>query len=105
MYNQGMKQYALKPEFGCAGELSVISIDIRRPPKKKSARRHPKKYRSIWERHFGIKIPAGYHIHHKDKDIFNSDPSNLLCLPKDEHIKLHEMKGDANAVRLLTRGK
>jgi hypothetical protein len=91
VYNQGMNQYALVPEF----------VDV---PEDVPVRRHPD-YRRTWEQHFKVTIPAGYHIHHKDKDIFNSDPSNLLCLPKDEHIKLHEMKGDKKAVLMLTRGR
>ena len=54
------------------------------------------KYRSIWEQHFRIKIPEGYVIHHKDKDQNNNNPHNLLCMPRDEHNKLHWDMGDHN---------
>jgi hypothetical protein len=60
-------------------------------------------HRKAWEQHFKVKIPAGYHIHHKDKDKTNNNPVNLLCCPVDVHILIHEMKGDVEAVKLLRK--
>lgn len=45
-------------------------------------------HRLIWEDHFG-EIPKGHHIHHKDNDKENNDISNLECISKSEHAKLH----------------
>ena len=51
---------------------------------------HP--HRAIWEDYFGIKIPAGFVVHHKDLCPTNNDPHNLLCLEDSEHKKLHWSK-------------
>jgi hypothetical protein len=58
-------------------------------------------YRRSWEQHFKVRIPTGYHVHHKDKDRTNNNPVNLLCLPIEEHIKIHEINGDDRAVKML----
>lgn len=50
-----------------------------------------KLHRYVWEKENG-KIPEGYHIHHKDFKInknLNNDISNLQCLSKSDHRKLH----------------
>ena len=57
---------------------------------------HPQ--RQIWENHFRIEIPKGYDAHHKDCNPTNNEPNNLLCLPHDEHAKLHWIK-DREGVR------
>jgi hypothetical protein len=49
-------------------------------------------HRGIWARHFKVKIPEGFIIHHKDLDPSNNEPHNLLCLSRQEHIRLHWMK-------------
>ena len=59
------------------------------------------KYRSIWEQHFRVKIPEGYVIHHKDKNRDNNDPHNLLCMPPDEHAKLHWRMGDIRGGKIM----
>lgn len=41
-------------------------------------------------------IPAGYHVHHKDEDKSNNDPSNLEALPAGEHMSLHAKINYAN---------
>jgi hypothetical protein len=46
-------------------------------------------YRKIYEQYYGVKIPKGYHIHHKDMNHSNDDPLNLEALPKDEHAQKH----------------
>lgn len=43
-------------------------------------------HRDIWEHHYGP-IPPDHDIHHKDSDKANNTPSNLECLPKDEHAR------------------
>lgn len=45
-------------------------------------------HRYVWEFYNG-KIPRGYEIHHKDFNKANNDISNLECLPKHEHKRLH----------------
>jgi len=46
-------------------------------------------YRKIYEQHYGVKIPKGYHVHHKDMNHANDDPLNLEALHPDEHAKKH----------------
>lgn len=47
-------------------------------------------HRDIWlAAHPGEEIPEGWHIHHKDEDPFNNDPSNLVPLPPAEHNEVH----------------
>lgn len=45
-------------------------------------------HRDVWEHHNGP-IPDGFDIHHVDHDRANNDLSNLVCLSKDEHTRLH----------------
>ncbi len=49
-------------------------------------------YRRIYEKHYGVKIPKDYDIHHIDEDRENNDPSNLLALPRQLHRKWHFAK-------------
>lgn len=48
-----------------------------------------KNYRKIYEEHYNVKIPKGYHIHHKDFNRQNNDPLNLEMLTPDEHAQKH----------------
>lgn len=45
-------------------------------------------HREVYKDHFGP-IPDGCDIHHADFDQDNNEPSNLVCLTKDEHIAVH----------------
>ncbi|MFE5159122.1 HNH endonuclease [Streptomyces sp. NPDC056697] len=45
-------------------------------------------HRDVWEFHNGP-VPDGCDIHHLDHDRTNNDISNLACLTKDEHTRLH----------------
>ena len=98
--NLGMKQYAGKPEFY---KFYKPAAESKQKQRRKKTKKSSTLARATWERHFKIKIPAGYHIHHKDKDQNNIDPANLLCLPEDEHIRIHELRGDRAAVTILRR--
>ena len=45
-------------------------------------------HRQIYKDNFG-EIPKGFHIHHKDHDVFNNKPNNLQVISNSEHGKLH----------------
>lgn len=45
-------------------------------------------HRYVWECERGV-IPKDYEIHHIDFDRSNNDVSNLMCMHKSEHRKLH----------------
>ena len=45
-------------------------------------------HRYVWEYYHG-KIPSGHDIHHIDFNKSNNDITNLQCLPRAEHKKLH----------------
>lgn len=49
-------------------------------------------HRAVWRKHFG-EIPADHVIHHKDGDIYNNAPDNLLCLKQGEHMVIHMPHG------------
>ena len=60
-------------------------------------------HREVWEFHHGT-IPDDHDIHHVDRDRTNNDISNLMCLSKADHSRLHsaEDRGDAKeASRLI----
>ncbi len=46
-------------------------------------------HREVWKSHNGRDIPKGYHVHHKDEDTGNNDPSNLELLSYSDHMRLH----------------
>jgi hypothetical protein len=45
-------------------------------------------HRDIWKFYNG-EILEGFEVHHKDHNSLNNDISNLECIHKDEHQKLH----------------
>jgi hypothetical protein len=53
-------------------------------------------YRKIYERCYGP-IPKGWHVHHKDGDRRNNNPSNLIALTVSEHQRIHYAAGDRKA--------
>jgi hypothetical protein len=47
-------------------------------------------HREIWlDTHPGQEIPSGWHVHHVDENPLNNDPSNLACIPPQEHARVH----------------
>ena len=47
-------------------------------------------HRDVWlDAHPGEEIPDRWHVHHKDEDPFNNDPSNLELLSPAEHNVIH----------------
>jgi hypothetical protein len=48
-------------------------------------------HRALYERHHGP-IPKGFHVHHKNENIFDNDPDNLEALSPGDHNKLHSKK-------------
>ena len=45
-------------------------------------------HRVVWQHHYGP-IPAGYDIHHIDRDRTNNDILNLELIDKAEHTRHH----------------
>lgn len=67
-------------------------------------------HRAVWE-HYNGPIPDGWDVHHKDRDRTNNDISNLACMSKSDHTKLHAaeaaeevMPKEAPAVNILAGG-
>lgn len=55
-------------------------------------------YRKIYEQYYGS-IPQdeqgrSYHIHHRDGDRSNNNPSNLQAVSIEEHYQIHYQQGD-----------
>lgn len=46
-------------------------------------------HRQVWIDNFG-QIPKGYHIHHKDENIYNNDIANLACISRVDHFLEHK---------------
>jgi len=47
-------------------------------------------HRELYEINFG-KIPALYEVHHIDKNPSNNNLENLIAIPKEFHLQLHEL--------------
>lgn len=64
-------------------------------------------HREKWKHERGP-IPAGWDVHHIDHDKTNNDISNLHCLDKAEHARMHAAQGgdanDSHRVDILTGG-
>lgn len=65
------------------------------------------RYRKIWEKANGP-IPKDtsdrtYEIHHLDGNHNNNDLANLVCIPIEEHYKLHYERGDWGACVMIAR--
>lgn len=60
-------------------------------------------HRAVYEYYCG-NIPEGCDIHHIDRDKANNNPSNLQCLTKAEHRKLHNEQ-DKTTLNCLHCGK
>lgn len=45
-------------------------------------------HRVIWEEANGP-VPEGHHVHHLDENRINNDLANLVCLPIEEHRRVH----------------
>lgn len=43
----------------------------------------------VWEYYNGCKVPKGFDIHHKDMNKDNNDISNLECVSRSRHNKIH----------------
>lgn len=49
----------------------------------------------IWEYYNGP-VPKGCHIYHKDFNKFNNDISNLVCVTKSEHNRIHSVRSESS---------
>ena len=45
-------------------------------------------HKVVYEQNFGP-VPVGFHVHHRDENSWNNDPSNLEVLPGLEHRRIH----------------
>lgn len=52
----------------------------------------------IWEK-FNGPVPKNMHIHHKDKNKYNNELENLVCISSDEHKKIHAHDVDKNKLK------
>lgn len=52
-------------------------------------------HEEVWIAHHRP-IPAGHHVHHRDHDHLNNDPSNLDCITDDEHRAHHTAERQAS---------
>lgn len=43
----------------------------------------------VWEYYNNCKVPKGFDIHHKDMNKDNNDISNLECISRSRHNKIH----------------
>jgi hypothetical protein len=57
--------------------------------------REPYLHRAVYKDAFG-EIPKGHDIHHIDHDKSNNDISNLQCLTRSEHTRLHGIENQNN---------
>ncbi len=62
-------------------------------------------YRKLYEKHYNLKIPKNWEIHHIDANRNNNDINNLIMLPKKLHKALHNHIGllSKNHLKVLRR--
>lgn len=60
-----------------------------KPPTKEIKKGVEALHREVYKNECG-EIPEGYHVHHKDGDTTNNDPSNLEIVTPQEHAELHD---------------
>lgn len=53
------------------------------------AKGYQRLHQEVWKAANGCPIPEGFHIHHKDENPLNNDPSNLECIPAPDHGREH----------------
>jgi len=61
-------------------------------------------YQYLWIINNGP-IPKGHDIHHKDENPSNNDISNLICLTKIEHRRIHQLGKHYNLGNTSFKGK
>lgn len=59
-------------------------------------------HRELYEINFG-KIPRFYEVHHIDKNPTNNSLNNLIAIPQEFHIQLHEL--DKMGIILKTKSE
>lgn len=84
------RETALLPVVTYNGLKFTISKTTRYYRQTNSRKKHVSLHCYIWECEVGP-IPKGYDIHHEDFDRTNNVLSNLRCLPKAEHTRLHQL--------------
>lgn len=62
-------------------------------------------YRNLYEKHYNLKIPKNWEIHHIDSNRNNNDINNLIMMPKKLHRALHNHIGllPKNHLKVLRR--
>ena len=51
-----------------------------------------KLHKDLYMYYNNTEIPKGFQVHHVDGDVTNNLASNLICVSKDEHKRLHGKK-------------
>ena len=55
----------------------------------------------VWLSGARREVPDGFEIHHRDENRLNDEWSNLICIYGDDHRKLHDEDGHADAIEFL----
>ncbi len=66
--------------------------DFREAGKRKKKALH----RYIWEEYNSRPVPAGYDVHHIDKNTFNNNPENLILAERSSHRSTHQVQRWSN---------
>ena len=78
----------MKPEKHIIFDGCKFTRDERTGYYLKSTKPRKRLHIYVWEYYNGP-VPKGCHIHHKDLDKSNNDISNLVCVTRAEHNKIH----------------
>lgn len=62
-----------------------------------------KEHRYVAEKTINRKIPDKYVVHHRDCNIYNNDPSNLVVLTESDHRWLHKQFGNATLYAFMNK--
>lgn len=66
------------------------------PPASPAGSVETRLHREVWRRVCNVdKIPRGIQVHHRDCDVTNNDPLNLVALTASDHKWIHKQYGNA----------
>lgn len=102
LYKEGLSTRGVASKLGYSAtwvSILIKKMGLSRSKSQAGVLSHPAKSnhwrtsrntsRSLYERHYGVKLPSDQHVHHKNDDFTDRRIENLEVLSASEHGKHH----------------